>query len=346
MDATLTEFLRDMLISDIASSTDKINSSLQDQLQVPMAFISGSLSGERRPKLKTSKFHIDWIPPGSNILIIGRRGVGKSHLCTHLLTYKENVVPVVFASKYVVQRYRKSVPASNVVDNFDESKLKTLLHRQTSSGGVNEIILAFDDVTNEGMSLMDNGTVRDIVKYGSSLNITSIFSVQHAGVFDSTFQRNVDFVFIFHDNLIDNQRVLYEKYAHMFPTFEAFQDCLHPCTSEEPYRCLVLNMFKPWAMDYDDRKREGKAPDGVYWYSSTASLPASSEGVEDIDWSLEVGSQVLASDSKGTTETRPLNLTASGSASPDNASSMSNGNTKSINNKVKDWITHKRHTRD
>lgn len=233
----------------------------------------------RSRQLKVKEFKLDWIPSNAHILITGRRATGKSHLCTQLLTHKAKALPIVFASKYVAGHYRKYLPAENVLENFNENLVQNLLNRQSQQHST-DIIFAFDDVTHDGVCLMDNPTVRDIVKYGSSLNITSIFNVQHAGVYDETFRRNVDFVFIFHDNLVDDQRILYEKYGNMFASFEDFQVAYKQCTTEEPYRCLVLNMREPWPlMDEEERRRSRKAPDGVYWYSSTRDLPASSDSV-------------------------------------------------------------------
>lgn len=218
------------------------------------------------PTHKIRPFELEQLKKGSNILIVGRRGVGKSFLCTQLLTCKEHVAPIVFSSKYVAQCYREYIPNSHVLDTFDATKLKHILRRQmeSNSDSDTEIIVAFDDITYDGRCLMDNNDVRDLVKYGSSLNITSIFAAQHAGVYDETFRRNVDYVFIFHDNLVDNQMILYQKYGNMFSAFEDFQAVYTSCTRER-HRCLVLDMRTPWDHSIPDHDT---VPDGVYWYMS------------------------------------------------------------------------------
>ena len=219
------------------------------------------------------EFKLEMIPPGSNILVVGRRGMGKTHLTCDLLTHRSNSVPVVFSSVYVAQRYRSHLPASNVVDSFDATKLKSLLDRQLSTGDDRELVIAFDDVSNGNECLMENSQVRELCMYGSSLNLTSVFAVQHAGVYDETFRRNVDYLFIFHDNLDDYQRVVYEKYARTFGTFSKFQAVYNECTTE-PFRCLVIDMRTPW-------KGLG---DGVYWYASPADLPRATDTIEQIRW--------------------------------------------------------------
>lgn len=235
-------------------------------------------------KYRIPVFSIDKIPAGSNILIVGRRGVGKSYLCTELLMSKPSVLPVVFASKYVVDTYKKKIPEGNVLESFDGEVLEAILSNQVQSKGETGVIMAFDDVTHENACLMENMSVRDIVKYGSSLNITSIFSVQHAGVYDDTFRRNVDYVFAFHDNLTDNKKLLYNRYGDMFNSYEEFDAIFKHCTAEHPYRCLVLDMKNPWHVPVsvstcaechtkttESHTVLGKPKNiaGTYWYTST-----------------------------------------------------------------------------
>lgn len=237
---------------------------------------------DKPPKntIHVKDFHLDRIPPGSNILVIGRRGVGKTYLVTELLRHKKEAIPVVFASKYVAQSYKEHLPESNVLDHFDNHKLTQLLEDQINSGGAKEIVLAFDDITNGNTCLMNNISVRDVVKYGSSLNITSVFSVQHAAVFDETFRRNVDYLFIFSDNLKTNQSCVFDRYADMFESEHDFQAIYKECTSNEPHRCLVLDMKTPWTITDGN-----SVPDGVFWYK--ANIDHYDNIVEQVQWKPE-----------------------------------------------------------
>lgn len=247
-------------------------------------------------KYRIPVFSIDKIPPGSNVLIVGRRGVGKSYLCTELLMSQSDTLPVVFASKYVVDTYKKKVPVTNVFDSFDNARLEHLLSKQVETKGEKHVIMAFDDVTHENACLMDNLSVRDIVKYGSSLNLTSIFSVQHAGVYDETFRRNVDYVFAFHDNLTDNKKLLYTRYGDMFNSYEEFDAIFRHCTAEHPHRCLVLDMKNPWhsgtatvstcaeckTSDITTSLVHPKNIPGTYWYTSSHKFLSKSVAELDI----------------------------------------------------------------
>ena len=50
---------------------------------------------------------------------------------------------------------------------------------------------------------------------------------------------NIDYIFIFRDNIIKNKQRIYEHYAGMFPSFEIFKTVMDSCT--ENYECLVIN---------------------------------------------------------------------------------------------------------
>jgi hypothetical protein len=253
------------------------------------------------PKSRVFHFSLDRIQSGSNILIVGRRGVGKSYLCMELLLQRPNALPIVFASKYVVNSYREKLPHAHVFDHFDAEKLNTLLDIQIKSHGAIDVVIAFDDVTHENACLMHELHVRDVVKYGSSIKLTSIFAVQHAGVYDETFRRNVDYVFAFHDNLEDNQCILFEKYAGMFQEYTLFKEVFSLCTAaaDSKHRCLVLDMVTPWEqapVQFDDgnvltAQNENSHPFGaaarlpcVYWYVASHQRLVSQEKILPAPW--------------------------------------------------------------
>jgi hypothetical protein len=67
---------------------------------------------------------------------------------------------------------------------------------------------------------------------------------------------NVDYVFILRENQIKQQQRIYEQYAGMFHSFEAFSTVMNACT--ENYECLVI----------DNKVQSNKLEDQVYWYKA------------------------------------------------------------------------------
>jgi len=70
---------------------------------------------------------------------------------------------------------------------------------------------------------------------------------------------NIDYVFIFKENIKKNKERLYEHYAGMFPTLQVFEQVLEQVTQD--YGCLVI----------DNRASGSKLEDQVFWYKADPS---------------------------------------------------------------------------
>ena len=207
------------------------------------------------------RFNLNDISPGCNIVIIGRRFGGKSKLLIDFLLSRLVANKVIFCSKYVVPTYLEYFKETDIQCEYNGKHLQKLIDRQQANGSQPELVLAYDDVAVLG-DLWKDEKIKDIVRYGSSLGMTSVFSLQYIGVLDETFIRNVDYVFAFRDNVIDNQKWLFEQFGGMFSDFNTFKK-LHDVCSSEPFRCLVIDLKTP---------RKNPA-DGIFWYKATEDLP-------------------------------------------------------------------------
>jgi len=214
------------------------------------------------------KFRLDEIVKGTNTVICGRRLQGKSHILCEILQSRRDAKVIIFSSKYVAASYKKYFSTDCIYDHYDSRILKRLLDGQQRSGPDRELIVAFDDVA-VNKDLWKDESIRNTIRYGSSLGVTSVFSIQYAGQLDDTFKRNIDYIFFFKDNILANQKLMFTEFAGMFPTFEEFKTILDECISE-PYRCLVLDLKTP-------RKDHRQS---VFWYKATEMLPTRNEIVE------------------------------------------------------------------
>lgn len=67
---------------------------------------------------------------------------------------------------------------------------------------------------------------------------------------------NIDYTFIFRENLVGNRKRIYENYAGMFPNYDAFAQVMDQCT--ENFECLVIN----------NTTKSNKLEDQVFWYKA------------------------------------------------------------------------------
>lgn len=68
---------------------------------------------------------------------------------------------------------------------------------------------------------------------------------------------NIDYTFIFRENNVNQRKILYEKYASIFPSFQLFCEVLDHYT--ENHTCVVI----------DNTSQSNKLEDRVFWYKAS-----------------------------------------------------------------------------
>jgi hypothetical protein len=83
--------------------------------------------------------------------------------------------------------------------------------------------------------------------------------MQHSLGLPPLLRNNVDYIFIFRNNILKERQKIFEHYAGMFPNFEVFCAVMDQCT--ENFECLVI----------DNRVQSNKLEDQVKWYKAKES---------------------------------------------------------------------------
>jgi CRISPR/Cas system-associated endonuclease/helicase Cas3 len=104
-------------------------------------------------------------------------------------------------------------------------------------------------------SVIRDENIKDI--FTNQSKITLMLSMQYCMDLPPDLRANVDYVFVFRENNIDNQKKLWKSFFGIFPTFELFQETFMTCT--ENYECLVI----------DNTRKSDKIEDCVYFYKAT-----------------------------------------------------------------------------
>lgn len=247
-------------------------------------------------EIHSRKFNLSEICKGSNSVICGKRLVGKSHLLVNILQSRKNASrKVIFSSEYVAPSYKKYFPSEDIFESYNPKILRSLINEQHKNPG-KEIIIAFDDIA-VNKDIWNDSCIRDVIRYGSSLNITNIFSIQYAGQLDDMFKRNIDYVFCFRDNIIENQKNFYKDFGGMFENFDDYK-AVHDGCIGEPFRCLVLDLKTP--------RKDPKQ--SVFWYKAEDNLEKYTPPLNiDVPWWKKVFSFTNSSLSSSTIA-RTLNV--------------------------------------
>lgn len=223
--------------------------------------------------LNLKKFDMSKIGKGCVVVMIGKRNTGKSFLTKDLLYYKRDVPigTVISGTEGANHFYSKIVPPLFIHEEFSAEIIANALKRQKMVvNKMNEqeeryghsnidpwAFILLDDC------LYDNTWTRDVNMRSLFMNgrhhkALLIITSQYSLGIPPNLRSNVDYVFILRENYISNRKRLYEHYAGMFPTFEAFCQVMDQCT--ENFECLVI----------DNTSQSNKLEDMVYWYKADA----------------------------------------------------------------------------
>jgi hypothetical protein len=208
---------------------------------------------------------------GPVVVLIGKRDTGKSFLVRDLLYYQQSIPigTVISGTEEGNGFYGKLVPKLFIHNEYNSAIIENILKRQrTVLKSVKKEMEEHKRSTIDPRAfvilddcLYDNTWARDklmrlLFMNGRHWKVMLVITMQYPLGIPPTLRTNIDYVFILRENYIANRKRIYENYAGMFPTFEAFCQVMDQCT--ENYECLVIN----------NNSKSNKLNDQVFYYKA------------------------------------------------------------------------------
>jgi len=208
---------------------------------------------------------------GPVVVLIGKRDTGKSFLVRDLLWYQQDIPigTVISGTEEGNGFYGKMVPRLFIHNEYNSAIIENILKRQrTVLKQVKKEMDTYKRTTIDPRAfvilddcLYDNTWSRDklmrlLFMNGRHWKVMLVITMQYPLGIPPTLRTNIDYVFILRENYIANRKRIYENYAGMFPTFEAFCQVMDQCT--ENYECLVIN----------NNSKSNKLNDQVFYYKA------------------------------------------------------------------------------
>jgi len=208
---------------------------------------------------------------GPVVVLIGKRDTGKSFLVRDLLYYQQDIPigTVISGTEEGNGFYGKMVPRLFIHNEYNSAIIENILKRQrTVLKQVKKEMETYKRSTIDPRAfvilddcLYDNTWSRDklmrlLFMNGRHWKVMLVITMQYPLGIPPTLRTNIDYVFILRENYIANRRRIYDNYAGMFPTFEAFCQVMDQCT--ENYECLVIN----------NNSKSNKLNDQVFYYKA------------------------------------------------------------------------------
>lgn len=208
---------------------------------------------------------------GPVVVLIGRRDTGKSFLVRDLLYYHQDIPigTVISGTEEGNGFYGKLVPKLFIHNEYNTAIIENILKRQKQVlKQINKEMQQFNRTTIDPRTfvilddcLYDSSWSRDklmrcLFMNGRHWKVMLVITMQFALGVPPALRTNIDYVFILRDPYLSNRRRIYENYAGMLPTFEAFCQIMDQCT--ENYECLVIN----------NNAKSNKLQDQIFWYKA------------------------------------------------------------------------------
>jgi hypothetical protein len=222
-------------------------------------------------KLELKKFDPSTIKSDSVVVFIGKRNTGKSYCMKDILSYhKELPVGVVISPTETANGYfEKFIPNMLIYEEYTPEILKKFLDRQISINKqkkIQEQKYGQTDIDPRAFLILDDclydkawpndKSIRSIFMNGRHYGIFFLITMQHSLGIGPALRGNIDYVFIFKNNIIKEREKIYSHYAGIFNDFQTFCAVMDNCTQN--YECIVI----------DYKTQSNKLEDQVKWYKA------------------------------------------------------------------------------
>ncbi len=186
------------------------------------------------------------------ILVVGKRGSGKSTLISDLLWFIRKIPMFVcmsgteegngFYGNYVHPLMVHGEYKKDIVNSLINKQKR--LHKKCLKENINSNVpelsvgLLLDDCGFK-KNIMNQEDMRLLFMNGRHYKIFFILSLQYMMDIPPNLRTNVDYIFCLRENIVANQKKLYDNFFGVFPTFGDFKCMFNKYTND--YGCLVLD---------------------------------------------------------------------------------------------------------
>jgi len=198
--------------------------------------------------LPIREFNLNWMCKNSSIVMIAKRGSGKSWVCRSILKHLHRIgIPggvIIAPTDKMTNFYGKFFPELYIHYEYKNEILENVFYRQK------EIInkqkkkmkkrrkvdprsfVVMDDCLGSKTTWQKEKPILEMFFNGRHFKITFILTMQFPLGIPPELRSNFDYVFLLADDFISNQKRLYDHYAGIFPSFDSFKSVFLELTND------------------------------------------------------------------------------------------------------------------
>lgn len=212
--------------------------------------------------IKLQKFDISRVPSNSVVMVVGKRGTGKTTLTADIMYHlrKSFDAGLCFSATEESNSYwGKHICDTLIFSDFEGDVYKNFINEQRRINSrmdkpVNSFAV-FEDCMYSRL-LRNNKDIRGTFFNGRHWNIFLIVTMQYVLDLPPELRSNVDFVFILRNNMLQDKEKIWKHFAGFVPNFALFQKIMNRCTTG--HECMVIN----------NNSRSNDISDCIYWYQA------------------------------------------------------------------------------
>jgi hypothetical protein len=229
-------------------------------------------------RLRVRKFDPTTLKPHRIIILVGKRGTGKSVLQRDLLYHLSDRLDFGLAmtpTEESSETFREHMPDSWIYSSFSATKLDAMLNMQremVKTKKQRSLFIIMDDCMYDKKILKGVG-IRDLFMNGRHLSITLCNAVQYVMDMGPDLRTQVDYVFALRENIIANKSKLWKYFFGMFEKYDDFARVMDKCTAD--HGCIVM----------DNTTGSCNVDECIFWYKASLDLPSFKIGKE-VYWRL------------------------------------------------------------
>jgi hypothetical protein len=203
-------------------------------------------------RMPINEFKLETMCKNPSILMIAKRGSGKSVVCKALLDHFNDIpVGLIIAPTDVMNCYYGDFfPKSFIHYNYKSEIIERLIFRQEAMAKKKQdrkakgkdldcrAFIIMDDCLSKKGSWMRDQPITELLYNGRHYEIMYILTMQYPLGIIPELRSNFDYIFLLAEDFISNLKRIYDHYAGMFPDFNSFREIFVELTAD--YGCMVI----------------------------------------------------------------------------------------------------------
>ena len=215
--------------------------------------------------------------PASIMLLLGRRGSGKSVLMKHLAhIYSTLNLPgsltIGMSPTHETNRCLDFIPESLIYREFDENVFRNVIahQRRVKKMGREPPHISFwlDDIGYDS-SIFKTKTMREVFYNGRHFNLSICIALQYCIDLPTSLRGNTDIVISLNEPVLTNRKRLYEQYFGMIDSWASFSNIMQACCNN--YGAII---------SANNLSASTKLEDNIFWFRANPNIGSFTLGDE------------------------------------------------------------------